>query len=81
MPSIGVCMKLRIFSDGTSYNTKVIDTVTGHVMKDVIGVEWKVDMESTLAIATIHFVNVPVEIVGATEYPVEGREIQLDNIL
>jgi hypothetical protein len=58
-------MRIKIISDGTPKNTKVVDADTGELVKDVYAIQWSCDVHN-LARAIIGFINVPVEVEAET---------------
>lgn len=56
-------MKIKVISDGTAEGTKVIDSASGEALSGVQEVRWHVRAEDHYAVATVVFVNVPVEII------------------
>ncbi len=55
-------MKLKIVSDGTGDGTKILDE-NGERIENAVSVNWEIEASNN-AIATITFMNVPVELVG-----------------
>ena len=55
-------MRIKIVSDGTVHGTKIVNEDTGELLSGVQQVHWKVQAgDSVFAEATIHVINVPVE--------------------
>jgi hypothetical protein len=52
-------MKLRIESDGTSRNTKVVDRETGEELEGVTNIEWSLGI-SDLSRCVIHLHCIPL---------------------
>ncbi len=60
-------MKIKIISDGTANNTKVIDADSGEDLTKQLGVTsitWNVNSDKTFAQAILVVRNVPVEIIA-----------------
>jgi len=53
--------KLRIVSDGTIEGTKVLDS-NGGIVSGIAKVEWKCDAQTRMPLATITFIEVPIEL-------------------
>lgn len=59
-------MKLKIVSDGTGRNTKVMDVETGEMLEYVTKVVWTADNSGpTQALITV--IDIPVEVVSEAE--------------
>ena len=56
-------MKIKIVSDGTSLNTRVV-TETGEEIEGVLSIEWSVSLATHISTAKIEFINVGAEIGG-----------------
>ena len=56
-------LRVKIVSDGTTQGTRIVEESTGEPLGFVQSIEWKVDVNDTLATATVKFVKIPVEIV------------------
>lgn len=63
-------MKLKILSDGTPRNTRVIDEETGESLDGVISIEWSM-VPSKEARLWLQMENIPVELVGDQILPYE----------
>ena len=58
--------RIRIVSDGTDYDTKIIDEETGCELTNVIAVNWTLKKNRIVAEATLILENVPIEVIGET---------------
>lgn len=54
-------MRLKIISEGTFKNTKIINEETGELLENVISIIWYLDV-GDLARAELRLVNVPCEL-------------------
>ena len=60
-------MKIKIISDGTSYNTKVINAETGEPITGITYLHWTCDASEGIAKVFMEVIDVVVELVGNTE--------------
>lgn len=63
-------MRIKIISDGTPSNTKVINAETGERIFDITGIVWQIDADN-LAKATVDFILIPVEVEAEIKAPKE----------
>ena len=56
-------MRIKIVSDGTLHNTKLVNEETNEPIPFVESIEWKISCSDNFATAIVKFVQVPVEIV------------------
>ncbi len=66
-------MKLKIISEGTGRNTKIVSVETGEVIEGVTEVTWHCRYDS-LADVTMKFINIPVEVMGELDVTQLGDE-------
>jgi len=58
-------MRLKIISDGTINNTKIVDVETGAGLEGVTDVAWRLSVNKwNPAVVILELRNVPVEIIG-----------------
>lgn len=60
-------MKIKIVSDGTPYNTHVLNADTGEKIEGITSIHWRIDSASEFAHTVLTFEVVPVEVIGETE--------------
>lgn len=60
-------MKIKIKSDGTSYNTHVTNAETGEELEGVTKVVWTVDTKDGLAKLSLEVAGVEVDVEGETD--------------
>jgi len=68
-------MKIKIVSDGTVHNTKVIDLETGKEVQGITQIKWYCDATTGETVAELQFWNVPVEIQQELYFE-ESREVR-----
>ncbi len=56
-------MKIKIISEGRGINTKIINAETGEQLEGVTSAKWECSANG-LAMATLSFINVPVDVEG-----------------
>lgn len=58
-------MRVKIVSDGTPHNTKVLNLVTGEMLANVVSVEVWISAEGTKTILTL--LDIPIDIEADAE--------------
>lgn len=59
-------MKIKIVSEGSHLNTKVINVENGEPIDDICEIKWECKI-GHLATVEIKFTNIPVEVIGETD--------------
>lgn len=60
-------MKIKIVSDGSACNTKVVNAETGELITGVIHIHWTCDASEVIAKVFMEIADVAVDLVGNTE--------------
>lgn len=71
-------MKIKIVSDGTARETRVVNAETGEEVENVTRVAWNCTAPER-ARATVEFVGVPIEAIGESDATREGHRKASDH--